>query len=151
MQVGDIMTPEVKTCSIDHTFADAARVLHDNGISSVIITGEKGEVAGIVTERDLVNIVADGLDPQEETLAGRMTRDLATVERKTDIADASRIMAERKIRHLPVIERGTLQGIVSIRDLWKWALEELTAGHELPDMERSHKALSAAVEVKRRR
>ena len=151
MQVGDIMTPKVKTCAIDNTFADAAKVLHDNRISSVIIVEKRGEVAGIVTERDLVNIVADGLDPKKEMLADRMTRDLATVERRTDIAEASRMMAERRIRHLPVIERGKLLGIISIRDLWKWALEELTAGHELPDLERSHTALTAAVEVNRQR
>ncbi|MEX0832431.1 MAG: CBS domain-containing protein [Actinomycetota bacterium] len=147
MQVGDIMSKEVKTCTIDHTFADAAKVLHDNRISSVIIVQKDGSVAGIVTERDLVNIVADGLDPKETMLADRMTRDLATVERRTDISEASRAMADRRIRHLPVIERGKLLGIISIRDLWKWALEELTAGHELPDLQRSHTALSAAVEV----
>jgi len=149
MQVGDIMTASVKTCPIGNTFADAAKVLHDNRISSVIIVEESGDVAGIVTERDLVNIVADGLDPEKVTLADRMTRDLATVEPKTDIAEAARIMAERTIRHLPVVDKGGLRGIVSIRDLWKWALEELTAGHELPDMERSHAALSAAVKVHR--
>lgn len=150
MQVGDIMSKEVKTCTIDHTFADAAKVLQDNRISSVIIVQKDGSVAGIVTERDLVNTVADGLDPKETMLADRMTRDLATVERRTDISEASRTMADRKIRHLPVIERGKLLGIISIRDLWKWALEELTAGHELPDLQRSHTALSAAVEVNKK-
>ncbi len=148
MQVGDIMTRDVKTANASDTFADVARTLHDNRISSVIVTDE-GRPAGIVTERDLVNVVADGVDPREEAVGGRMTRDLATVESRTDIADAAALMAERGIRHLPVVDRGQLAGIVSIRDLTNWAVEELTAGHELPDLERSQAALAAHVEVKR--
>ena len=48
-----------------------------------------------------------------------------------------------------MLDRGSLAGIVSIRDLTNWAVEELTAGHELPDLERSQAALAAHVEVKR--
>ena len=148
MQVGDIMTRDVKTASSGDTFADVARILHDNRISSVIVM-DGDRIAGIVTERDLVNVVADGLDPREQAVGDRLTRDLATIEPRTDIADAASVMAERGIRHLPVVDRGELAGIVSIRDLTNWAVEELTAGHELPDLERSQAALAAHVEVKR--
>jgi CBS domain-containing protein len=148
MQVGDIMTRDVKTARASDTFADVARILHDHRISSVIVMDED-RVAGIVTERDLVNVVADGADPREEAVGGRLTRDLATVETRTDISDAASVMAERGIRHLPVMDHGTLAGIISIRDLTNWAVGELTAGHELPDLERSQAALAAHVEVKR--
>lgn len=148
MQVGDIMTRDVKTARASDTFADVARILHDNRISSVIVM-DGDQVAGIVTERDLVNVVADGGDPRQASVGDRLTRDLATVEPRTDISDAAELMAERGIRHLPVLDRGSLAGIVSIRDLTNWAVEELTAGHELPDLERSHSALAAHVEVKR--
>ncbi|HZA26355.1 MAG TPA: CBS domain-containing protein [Actinomycetota bacterium] len=149
MQVGDIMTKDVKTGDPNDTFAAVAKILHDNGISSVIIKGDKGP-AGIVTERDLVNVVADGLDPKEVRVSDRMTTDLTTVEPRTDIAEAAKLMAERRIRHLPVVEKGELAGIISIRDLTSWAVEEMTGGHELPDMERSQAALSAAMEAKRK-
>ncbi|HEX9377570.1 MAG TPA: CBS domain-containing protein [Actinomycetota bacterium] len=148
MQVGDIMTREVQTATTSNTFADVAKILHDSRISSVIVM-EGDQVAGIVTERDLVNVVAEGVDPRDEPVSGRLTRDLATVEPRTDIADAARLMASRGIRHLPVLDRGSLAGIISIRDLTNWAVEELTAGHELPDLERSQAALAAHVEVKR--
>jgi CBS domain-containing protein len=78
-----------------------------------------------------------------------MTRNLDTVEPSTDIAEAAEHMARLKIRHLPVVEGGSLVGIISIRDLINWAVDELTTGHELPDMERSHTALTAAVEINR--
>jgi CBS domain-containing protein len=148
MQVSDIMHGEVVTVGEDDSFADAAKVLHEHRISSVIVNGDAGP-AGIVTERDFVNLVADGRDPAEVKIGERMTRELATVEPKTDIAEAASVMATRGVRHLPVVDKGRLVGIISIRDLTSWAVEELTGGHELPDMERSSAALSAAVEVER--
>jgi CBS domain-containing protein len=146
MNTGDIMQRQVVTIGGDQTFSDAARVLHEHRISSVLVSDE-GRPAGIVTERDVVNLVAEGLDPSSVRVGDRMTRDLATIEPRTDIAEAARIMAERRIRHLPVVENGELAGIISIRDLLSWAVEEVTGGHELPDLERSSAALTAAVEV----
>jgi CBS domain-containing protein len=146
MYAGDIMQRHVVAVRTEDTFAEAARILREHRISSVIVQ-DGDRPAGIVTERDVVNVVADGLDPATTKVADRMTRNLATIEPKTDIADAARIMAERRIRHLPVIDRGELVGIISIRDLLSWAVEEVTGGHELPDLERSSAALTAAVEV----
>ncbi len=148
MQVRDIMHTDVKTTSPGDTFEHVATMLHDHGISSVVVLDEESLV-GIVTERDLVNIVAEGRDPKATTVGERMTRDLDTVEPKTDIAEAAEHMARLKIRHLPVVQEGALAGIISIRDLTNWAVHELTSGHELPDLERSHTALSAAAEVNR--
>jgi CBS domain-containing protein len=149
MQVGDIMHRDVVTVDRGDTFASAAKVLRDHGISSVVVKGDPGP-AGIVTERDFVALVADGLDPATTTVEQRMTRDLATVTPKADIAVAAKVMAERGIRHLPVVDRAKkLAGIISIRDLMTWAVEEMTGGHELPDLERSSAALSAAVQVER--
>ena len=147
MRVGDIMTADVKSVSPNDTFAEAARVLSQNRISSVVVKDDRA-VAGIITERDFVHAVAEGVDPQKVSVADRMTTELATVDRKTDVADAARLMAERRIRHLPVVDKGSLAGIISIRDLTSWAIEEMTGGHELPDLERSSAALSAFGEVK---
>ena len=148
MQVSDIMSRNVVTVGADETFADAAKVLHEHKISSVIVQGERGP-GGIVTERDFVNLVSEGQDPYRVKVSDRMTKDLATVESKSDIAEAAKVMAERRIRHLPVVDKGDLVGIISIRDLTSWAVEELTGGHELPDMETGAAALSAAVEAER--
>jgi CBS domain-containing protein len=148
MQVRDIMHTDVKTTAPTDTFDNVAKVLRENGISSVVVV-EGGKLAGIVTERDLVNLVADGGDPRTTKVADRMTKDLDTVDPKTDIGEAADHMARLKIRHLPVLQDGELAGIISIRDLTNWAVHELTSGHELPDLERSHTALSAAAEVNR--
>ncbi len=148
MQVRDIMHADVKTAGPDDSFERVATVLREHGISSVVVL-DGGKLAGIVTERDLVNLVAEGGDPKTTKVAERMTTDLDTVDPKTDIAEAADHMARLRIRHLPVVQEGELAGIISIRDLTNWAVHELTSGHELPDLERSHTALSAAAEVNR--
>ena len=148
MQIRDIMHADVKATSPDDTFTHVATLLHDNAISSVVVM-DGDRLAGIVTERDLVNLVAEGKDPQTTKVGERMTRDLDTVDPRTDIAEAAEHMARLRIRHLPVVDEGRLVGIVSIRDLTNWAVHELTAGHELPDLERSHTTLSAAARIER--
>jgi CBS domain-containing protein len=148
MQVGDIMHRDVVTVMPEDTFAEAAKVLREHAISSVVVSGESGP-AGIVTERDFVTLVAEGLDPATTNVGGRMSTDLTTVRPRADVAWAAGLMAERGIRHLPVVDRGKLVGIISIRDLTTWAVEEITGGHELPDFERSSATLSAAVQVER--
>ena len=105
--------------------------------------------AGIVTERDLVNLVADGQDPGSTQVSSRMTTKLDTVSSRTDVAEAAEHMARLRIRHLPVVDDGTSVGIISIRDLTNWAVQELTSGSELPDLQRSHATLSALGEVNR--
>jgi CBS domain-containing protein len=151
MLVGEVMHTDVKTADAADTFADVAKIMRANGISSVVVMEGK-KLAGIVTERDIVNLVAAGGDPHSVKVAHGMTRrDLETVSPKTDIAEAAETMAVRNIRHLPVVDRGSVVGILSIRDLTRWAAEELSGGHEMPDIARSHTALKAASELQKQR
>ena len=151
MQVGEIMHTDVKTASADDTFADVAKIMRSNGISSVVMLDAK-KLQGIVTERDIVNLVAAGGDPHTTTVEHGMTRrDLITVTSKTDLSEAAGQMVSRNIRHLPVVDDDNVIGIVSIRDMTRWAAEELSGGHELPDIAGSHAALQAASELQRKR
>ncbi len=149
MLVGDIMHREVTTVRGDEDFAAAARLMHERHISSLIVT-DGSRPAGILTERDVVNVVAEGLDPAATRVRDRMSTDLATVTPRDDVAEAARLMAERGIRHLPVVRKDDLVGIISIRDLITWAVEELTGGHELADVARGATTLSHAVRAERR-
>jgi len=151
MQVGEIMRTDVKTANADDVFADVAKMMRLHGISSVVILDGKS-LAGIVTERDIVNLIAAGGDPNSVKVALGMTRrDLETVSSKTDIVEAAEHMVSRNIRHLPVVDKGKVVGIVSIRDLTRWAAEELSGGHEMPDIHRSTVALRAASELQKER
>lgn len=115
MRVRDIMHREVVTVGEDQTCADAAKLLRQHHISSLIVNGPGGPT-GIITERDYINLVADALNPAAVTVGERMTTDLITVPSSADVADAAQIMAERHIRHLPVVDQGKLVGVISIRD-----------------------------------
>ena len=152
MLVSDIMRGDVKAADAEDTFADVAKSMRTNGISSVVVLDKGGKLSGIPTERDIVNLVAAGGDPHSVKVAHGMTRrDLETVSSKMDLADAAEHMVARNIRHLPVVDRGRVVGIVSIRDLTRWAADELASGAEMPDIARSHKALQAASELQKQR
>jgi CBS domain-containing protein len=151
MLVGEIMHPDVKTASPSDSFADVAKMMRSQGISSVVVLDGK-KLQGIVTERDIVNLVAEGGDPATTTVERGMTRlDLITVDSKTELADAAGQMVSNNIRHLPIVDGGNVVGIVSIRDMTRWAAEELSSGHEMPDIAGSHAALQAASELQRQR
>jgi len=151
MLVGEIMHSDVKTASTSDSFADVAKSMRTHGISSVVVLDGK-KLEGIVTERDIVNLVAEGGDPNTTTVEQGMTRgDLVTVGPRTELSDAAEQMVSRNIRHLPIVDGEIVVGIVSIRDMTRWAAEELAGGHELPDIAGSHAALQAASQLQRKR
>src|SRR3954468_945386 len=122
MLVGDIMRGDVKTADAGDTFADVAKQMRANGISSVVVLDKDGALAGIVTERDIVNLVAAGGDPHSVEGAHGMTRrHLATLGPKADITEAPAQRGPLNTRHLPVLDKDRVVGILSIRDLTKWA------------------------------
>jgi CBS domain-containing protein len=126
-------------------------MMRSNGISSVVVLDGK-KLQGIVTERDIVNLVAEGGDPNTTTVERGMTRlDLITVDPKTELSEAAEQMVSNNIRHLPIVDGDNVVGIVSIRDMTRWAAEELAGGHEMPDIAGSHAALQAASELQRQR
>jgi CBS domain-containing protein len=117
-----------------------------------VVLGKDGSLTGILTERDIVNLVAAGGDPHSVQVEHGMTRrHLETIGPKADIAEAAGQMVSLNIRHLPVIDKGKVVGILSIRDLTKWAAEELAGGHEMPDIARSQTALKAASDLQKQR
>jgi CBS domain-containing protein len=151
MLVGEIMHSDVKTASASDSFADVAKMMRSNGISSVVVLDGK-KLQGIVTERDIVNLVAEGGDPNTTTVERGMTRlDLITVDPKTELSQAADLMVSNNIRHLPIVDGGNVVGIVSIRDMTRWAADELSGGHEMPDIAGSHAALQAASQLQRKR
>jgi CBS domain-containing protein/uncharacterized membrane protein len=115
MRVADIMQRDVVTVEPAATLFDVAVVLHDHAISAVIVV-MAGAPVGIITERDFVSLIAEGDDPTTVTVGDRMSTNLVTIESRSDIEEAAEMMSEHHIRHLPVVDRGTLVGIVSIRD-----------------------------------
>jgi CBS domain-containing protein len=110
------MTPNPTVCSADTSAAQAARMMRDQGIGDVLV--EHDGLLGIVTDRDIVTrAVAEGRDPQQVRLGDICTRDVETVSPDMSVDDVIRLMSDRAVRRVPVVEAGKPVGIVALGDL----------------------------------
>lgn len=122
---------EVTTIRSDVTLQDAARLLDDRKIGSVVATEENGRIIGVLSERDIARQFARlGAGALNMTVADAMTRDVITVSPHETLDQGLARMTDRRIRHLPVCVDGALVGLVSIGDLVKWKIRETEAEAE---------------------
>ena len=84
-----------------------------------------GRLVGIFTERDVLGLAGEGTDLDAVRIGDVMTREPVTVDAGVPVLDAARLMGERKIRHLPVVEGEHLLGMVGIRDILGSLVERL--------------------------
>ncbi|CDF57575.1 CBS domain-containing protein [Thermobrachium celere] len=117
MKVKDIMTRDVITVSPNTPVKEVADLMRKYNIGSVPVC-EGNRVVGIVTDRDIViREVAYGKNPNEVLARDVMTASITTINSEKDIHDAARIMAEKQIRRLPVVEDGRLVGMLALGDI----------------------------------
>ncbi len=128
MFVSDILSQKggsVFTVSPETSVAQVSQQLSVRRIGSVLVLDGEGGVAGIVSERDLVRALAShGAKALELEARQVMTRDVVTCDPDESIDNVMEIMTRGRFRHLPVVRRGELLGLVSIGDVVKSRLEE---------------------------
>jgi citrate synthase len=125
--VGSLMSTPPITAAADETLSEAAARMGERQVGAVVVT-EGDRPVGILTERDLVRIVAQGADATATTVGDWMTRDPDTVGPDEPVSKAFHALSERGYRHFPVVEDGKLVGVVSIRDLLRVAqIEPVTS------------------------
>jgi CBS domain-containing protein len=122
---------DVATIAPAATVADAVALLRERNIGALVVT-ESDEVAGIISERDIVRALADpdadadaGTGLLDRPVADLMTSVVATCEPGATVDELMRVMTDRRIRHVPVVDGGALVGIVSIGDVVKSRIDEL--------------------------
>jgi CBS domain-containing protein len=126
----DIMIRNVVTISPDKTAQDAARLMAEHGIGSVVVM-DSDKVIGIITERDLVRkVCAKDIPSSKVKIQDVMSAPIITAEPDLPIEAAVQRMFNNKIRRLPVVENGKLVGIVTISDIakhmrTKWLIEKI--------------------------
>lgn len=114
--VNDIMTSKVKTAEGTATILEAAVLMEKSKIGSLVITS-RGVPVGIVTEGDISRAVAKKLDVEKTTLKSIMGQPLITAKREMRIEEAAKLMADSKIKKLPVVDYGKLVGVVTQTDI----------------------------------
>jgi CBS domain-containing protein len=115
---------KVITAGMGESLSDAVAKMAVWHIGALIITEDECPV-GIVTERDVVRCLANGGCSMEVKVEEAMTKGLRVVEPDDSVLYATQIMHQKGIRHLPVVENGRLEGVLSLRDILFAGLEEL--------------------------
>ncbi len=116
--IRDVMTTNPATVEHDAKIVDAARVMQRADAGVVPVT-ENGRLTGMVTDRDIaIRVVAEGKDPESTQVDEVASTDLVTIDPQQDLAEALRLMAQHKVRRLPVVEEdGRLVGVVAQADI----------------------------------
>lgn len=116
--VKKVMTKGLMTITPTETVANAARRMKEENIGSLLVSENRKELAGIITETDIVRkVVAMGKKTEETKVSEIMSSPICTIDGEKSIVDANDMMDERHIRHLVVTEDGIPVGIISARDL----------------------------------
>jgi CBS domain-containing protein len=117
MQVKDGMSPMVLTVGPGHTLRDAARLMAERGVGAAVVSDPDGHGPGILTERDILQSVGAGQDPDAELVADHLTKEVVYAEPAWSLEEAAAAMVHGGFRHLIVVERGETVGILSVRDI----------------------------------
>ena len=125
MRVGDVMHINLVTCSPDDSVSAAVQQMVTARVGCILAVGDDGRLAGVLSERDVLRLVAEDADMREARVGTAMTREVLTVEMDADLSWAAAKMAEGQIRHLPIVEDGHPAGIISMRDLLELSAEVL--------------------------
>jgi len=117
---------EVVSISSTADLAAASKLLKKRQIGVLIVFGEDGRLVGILSERDIVHAMAeDGDAVRQLPVSQVMTPKVLTCDVNDSISSVMERMTQGKFRHMPILDKGRLAGIVSNRDLLKWHLETI--------------------------
>lgn len=119
MKVKDLMATEVKCCAASDTLNTAAQMMWDNDIGCVPVVDQERHVIGMLTDRDVcMAAFIQGVPLAGSLVTSAMSKQVFSCTPERDIAEAERLMREKQIRRLPVIDaQGRVAGIISLNDI----------------------------------
>ena len=124
--VADYMATRMITMGWKESVLDAANRMIERNISSIAIMNDENRIIGIITERDIVKIVANGVPAGGITAGSLMSYPVVSIEKGSSIEDAARLMAQKKLRHLLVEDAGkAIIGIITVTDLARYLKKNL--------------------------
>jgi CBS domain-containing protein len=128
MSILELCDPHPAAVSLQASVAEAIRTMLERHVGAVAVIDDERRIAGIFTERDVLRRLAlSGRDPERIPVREMMTTPVELATAETGSSEAFVTMVERHFRHLPVVDHnGKLLGMLSIRNLLEWRIEDLT-------------------------
>jgi CBS domain-containing protein len=123
VQVHEGMTASVLTVGPTHTLRDVARLMAEREVGAAVVMDPDSAGPGIITERDILNSLGAGQDPDSEAVGEHLTREVVYAARDWSLEDAAAAMVKGGFRHLIVLEQGEAIGILSVRDIVRLCVE----------------------------
>jgi len=117
MQVRDGMSPMVLTVGPRHTLRAVARLMGEREVGAAAVMDPDGPGPAIITERDILQSIGTGQDPDGESVGDHLTRNVVYAAPDWSLEEAAAAMVQGGFRHLIVLERGETVGILSVRDV----------------------------------
>ena len=112
----------VWSISPDATIFEAIQLMADKNVGALPVV-DNSRLIGIISERDYTRkVILKGLSSKDTAVRDIMTREMLTASPSDSIQDCMRVMTEKRVRHLPVLEETRMIGIVSIRDVMEWVI-----------------------------
>lgn len=124
MQVADGMSSMVLTVGPGHTLRHVAQLMVERRVGAAVVLDPEAPGPAIITERDVLDAIGRGQDPDSETVAEHLTSDIITADKTWSLEQAASEMVRRSFRHLVVVEGGELVGVLSMRDIVRCWTEE---------------------------
>lgn len=136
MQVREIMTPDLEHITHNDTAVMAARRMRDIDVGALPVMDDRGQLAGIVTDRDIVvRGVAGGKDPSQVRVREVMTEGAVSCPEEQSVEEAARTMEREQIRRLVVVDEDNIAtGMVSLADIAVKASDEELAGETVEEI-----------------
>ena len=117
MQVRDGMSSTVLTVGPQHTLREAARLMSQRKVGAAVVVDPDAPGAGIITERDLMESVGAGQDPDSERVGNHQSSSLVFAAPDWSLEEAAVAMVRGNFRHLVVTDGGDIVGVLSVRDV----------------------------------
>ena len=117
MQVREGMSETVLTIGPRHTLRDAAAAMYRRNVGAAVVLDPEAPGPGVITERDILKAIGSGEDPDRELVSNHLTADLTFASPDWSLERAAAAMVRGGFRHLVVVDRGEMAGILSMRDI----------------------------------
>ncbi len=128
MHVRDAMSTSVLTVGPEHTIRQVARLMTSRSVGSAIVIDPESAGTGILTERDVLNAIGRGLDPDVERATNHLTWDVVFAGPQWTLEEAAAAMIRGGFRHLVVMEQDDVLGVISVRDIIRaWSADRQAA------------------------